>query len=207
LKDLLTLKQQQAGVVEAREAVKQAAETLKQGRSIMLFTIITIIFLPLSFCASIFGMNVTEFNGGLLTLHEELYYMFPISVAIIITSFTFAFSSSSFVSAVCELIWEGAKYPVSVAGTWVLTRTGIYTLSRELGSRAKEVRERGRKITGTMRANALREKMEWKVARDLLREEVVEMGAKEESGRVGDVESVMGSSGSLGGKLYYSKTV
>jgi hypothetical protein len=44
LKDLLTLKQQQAGVIEAREAVKQAAETLKQGQSIMLFTVVTIIF-------------------------------------------------------------------------------------------------------------------------------------------------------------------
>jgi hypothetical protein len=44
LKDLLTLKQQQAGVIEAREAVKQAAETLKQGQSIMLFTLVTIVF-------------------------------------------------------------------------------------------------------------------------------------------------------------------
>jgi hypothetical protein len=204
LKDLLTLKQQQAGVVEAREAVKQATETLKQGRSIMLFTIITIIFLPLSFCASIFGMNVTEFNGGLLTLHEELYYMFPTSVAIIITSFTFAFSSSSFVSAIYELAWEGAKYPVSVAGTWALTRTGMFTLSRELESKAKEVRDRGRKVTGTMRANALREKMEWKVARDLLKEESLETAGK---GQVGDVESAMASSGSLEGRLYYSNTV
>lgn len=166
----------------------------------MLFTIITIIFLPLSFCATFFGMNVSEFNGGLLTLHEELYYMFPISVAIIITSFTFAFSSSSLVSAVCELLWEGAKYPVSVAGTWMLTRTGLYTLSREIGGRAKEVRERGRKVTGSMRANVLREKMQWKVARDLLREETVEMGEKEAGRRVGDVESEAASSGSLEGK-------
>ena len=37
-------RQQQAGVVEAREAVKQANETLKQGRSIILFTVVTIIF-------------------------------------------------------------------------------------------------------------------------------------------------------------------
>jgi len=44
LKELLALKQQQAGVVEAREAVKQGEETLKQGRSIMLFTIVTITF-------------------------------------------------------------------------------------------------------------------------------------------------------------------
>ena len=44
LKDLLTLKQQQAGVIEAKEAVKQATETLNQGGTIMLFTVVTIIF-------------------------------------------------------------------------------------------------------------------------------------------------------------------
>ena len=44
LKDLMELKQQQAGVMEAREAVKQGEESLKQGRSIMLFTVVTIIF-------------------------------------------------------------------------------------------------------------------------------------------------------------------
>lgn len=41
---LLGLKQQQAGVVQAREAVRQAEEVLRQGRSIMLFTVITIVF-------------------------------------------------------------------------------------------------------------------------------------------------------------------
>jgi hypothetical protein len=44
LDGLLGLKQQQAGVIQAREAVRQAEETLRQGRSIMLFTVITIIF-------------------------------------------------------------------------------------------------------------------------------------------------------------------
>ena len=44
LKDLLTLKQQQAGVIEAREAVMQGRQTLKQGQSIMIFTVVTIIF-------------------------------------------------------------------------------------------------------------------------------------------------------------------
>lgn len=44
LKDLLTLKQQQAGVIEAREAVKIAAETKKQGQYAVTFTGITIIF-------------------------------------------------------------------------------------------------------------------------------------------------------------------
>ena len=48
LKDLMELKQQQAGVVEAREAVKQGEESLKQGRSIMLFTVVTIIFVSIT---------------------------------------------------------------------------------------------------------------------------------------------------------------
>jgi BMFP domain-containing protein YqiC len=52
LKDLLTLKQQQSGIFEAREAVKQASETLKQGRSIMLFTVITIIFVSIHVLAA-----------------------------------------------------------------------------------------------------------------------------------------------------------
>src|SRR5689334_21823750 len=63
LKDLLDLKQQQAGVVKAREAVKQGEETLKQGRAIMLFTVITIIFLPMSFFSAVFGMNTHELIG------------------------------------------------------------------------------------------------------------------------------------------------
>jgi hypothetical protein len=41
---LLGLKQQQASVVQARKAVQQTEETLRQGRAIMLFTVITIIF-------------------------------------------------------------------------------------------------------------------------------------------------------------------
>ncbi|EFX04065.1 ankyrin repeat protein [Grosmannia clavigera kw1407] len=44
--DLLALKQQQASVVQAWQAVQQSEETVKQGRAIMVFTIITIIFSP-----------------------------------------------------------------------------------------------------------------------------------------------------------------
>jgi hypothetical protein len=49
LKDPLALKQQQAGVVESRESVKHGEETLRQVRAIMLFTIITIVFVSLHF--------------------------------------------------------------------------------------------------------------------------------------------------------------
>jgi hypothetical protein len=64
LKDLLTLKQQQAGVIEAREAVDQAKETLKQGRSIMLFTVVTMVFVstfgcPLCFDKQSWSLQIT----------------------------------------------------------------------------------------------------------------------------------------------------
>ncbi|KAG4437373.1 hypothetical protein IFR05_007137 [Cadophora sp. M221] len=79
LNELLGLKQQQSSVVQSRVS---ALETFRQGRSIMLFTIITIIFLPLSFGASAFV---------------------PISVGTIAISFTLAFSS--FTRSVISLVW------------------------------------------------------------------------------------------------------
>ncbi|KAF3067199.1 hypothetical protein GL218_08506 [Daldinia childiae] len=44
VKDLLELKQQQASVVQAWQAVRQSNETIKQSQSIMMFTLVTIIF-------------------------------------------------------------------------------------------------------------------------------------------------------------------
>ncbi|RYO95467.1 hypothetical protein DL762_000029 [Monosporascus cannonballus] len=56
LLDLLDLKQKTASLAEARS-------TTQQGRAIMLFTIVTVIFLPLSFFTSYFGQNVSEITG------------------------------------------------------------------------------------------------------------------------------------------------
>lgn len=42
--DLLGLKQQQASVVQAYEAMKQGEETVRQGKAIMVFTVMTILF-------------------------------------------------------------------------------------------------------------------------------------------------------------------
>ncbi|KAL6412243.1 hypothetical protein AUP68_04626 [Ilyonectria robusta] len=56
LLDLLDLKQKSANLVEVRSSTKQ-------GRAVMLFTIFTIIFLPLSFFTSYFGQNVSEITG------------------------------------------------------------------------------------------------------------------------------------------------
>ncbi|KAK2610531.1 hypothetical protein N8I77_003954 [Diaporthe amygdali] len=62
--DLLSLKQQQASVVQAYEAMKQGEETVSQGKAIMVFTVMTILFLPLSFMSSLFGMNAVELTGS-----------------------------------------------------------------------------------------------------------------------------------------------
>ncbi|KAH8765169.1 hypothetical protein BGZ57DRAFT_1007123 [Hyaloscypha finlandica] len=106
LRDLLDLKQKQASVIEARFARKrmQAAsddaeattsltyQAVRQGWSIMLFTIVTIIFLPLSFFSSLFGVNAKEFVSGdySLVLYSEI--MYPASLFIICLSLGLAFN-------------------------------------------------------------------------------------------------------------------
>ncbi|KAF4949506.1 hypothetical protein FSARC_13450 [Fusarium sarcochroum] len=93
VKNLMDMKQQQAGVVQAWMALNQTEESVNQGRSIMLFTVVTIIFLPLTFTAGIFGMNAIEFGAdGSFTIAKEFAVMFPISLFIIAVTLTFAFS-------------------------------------------------------------------------------------------------------------------
>lgn len=156
LKDLLTLKQQQAGVIEARSAVQQARLTLRQGQSIMIFTLITIVFLPLSFMASVFGMNAVELNGGLLTLPSEFRLMFSISAGIIVLAFVLAYSrglsSNSFVTLVRSVV----SFCWNTAGTWLSVKTGLYVAGRGMRATANKVSQREWKLTGTMKSEVLR---------------------------------------------------
>lgn len=54
--DLMAQKQQQANLVQAWESARQASETTSQGRAIMMFTVVTIIFVSCKtycqFCGS-----------------------------------------------------------------------------------------------------------------------------------------------------------
>ncbi|KAI0183039.1 hypothetical protein EV127DRAFT_353590 [Xylaria flabelliformis] len=106
---LLTMKQQQASVVQAWQAVKQSDETIKQGRSIMIFTLATIVFLPLSFLTSVFGMNNHEFGDN---------SWISISAGVVLISLIFAFSA-------WNRAWIWSLY--SRASTKFTTRTGLYT--------------------------------------------------------------------------------
>ncbi|KAJ5307553.1 hypothetical protein N7476_008209 [Penicillium atrosanguineum] len=91
---LLDLKQKQANVDEAKIARWQAEATQNQSRSVMVFTIFTVIFLPLSFFTSLFGINAREWSGesANLTLAEMLEIAAPASIAIIVLSLLLAFS-------------------------------------------------------------------------------------------------------------------
>ena len=99
-KELLDMKQKQANIVEAHLAREQTEVAADQSRSVMIFTIFTIIFLPLSFFASVFGINAREWsnsdpaqrNTSLPTLHEIFTYMGAISLAVIVVALMVAFN-------------------------------------------------------------------------------------------------------------------
>lgn len=88
--DLLDLKQKHANAFEARFARDQAAGTSRQSKTIMVFTIVTIIFLPLSFITSIFTINMKQFQN--LSLAYVSKYTFGIGFAISIPLIVVALS-------------------------------------------------------------------------------------------------------------------
>ncbi|KAL4806536.1 amidase signature domain-containing protein [Aspergillus unguis] len=79
--DLLDLKQKHANAFEARFARDQAAGTTRQGKILMVFTIVTIVFLPLSFITSVFTINMPEFEEN-LTLGYVAKYTFGVGFGI-----------------------------------------------------------------------------------------------------------------------------
>ncbi|KAM0813428.1 hypothetical protein AB5N19_13422 [Seiridium cardinale] len=112
---LLSLKQQQASIVEARAALQRADESVKQGRTIQAFTIVTIIFLPLGFFATFFGMNNWEINqASWMSLSEQLRWMR--STIIIFLSVSLAFGS--WLRVVLRLMF---KVPLALLFEWTNT--------------------------------------------------------------------------------------
>ncbi|KAH8679781.1 ankyrin [Tricladium varicosporioides] len=93
--DMLDLKQKHANAFEARFARDQATSTARQSQTIMVFTIVTIIFLPMSFIAAFFAINIREFphdNGNAsLPLGYVSKYMFGIGLSISIPMIFIAF--------------------------------------------------------------------------------------------------------------------
>ena len=86
LNHLLDLQQKQATVWEARSTREGARATSRQGNVMVIFTMVTIIFLPLSFMASFFALDIKEFpadeNGQTnWPLRRVCAYLFGVSFA------------------------------------------------------------------------------------------------------------------------------
>lgn len=97
LTQVLDLKQKHANAVEARFQRYQAQEATRQGQTIMVFTVVTIVFLPLSFLASLFTINIIEFprprnaDGGELHLGWVLKWILGIGLGVSVPLILFAF--------------------------------------------------------------------------------------------------------------------
>ncbi|CRG89394.1 hypothetical protein PISL3812_06430 [Talaromyces islandicus] len=117
--DLLDLKQKHANAFEARFARDQAAGTARQGKTIMMFTVVTIVFLPLSFIASFFAINVEEFphepsGNTSLPISYVSKYIFGIGFAISIPLVLLALSVDD--------IRHGAREAYRYVHEWRLRR-------------------------------------------------------------------------------------
>lgn len=92
---LLTTVQRQAQIDEVRLSRQQADLASAQERSVMIFTVFTVIFLPLSFFSSIFGMNTSEWGGeNNLGLRTIGLIALPSSAVLIFIALLVAWSTS-----------------------------------------------------------------------------------------------------------------
>lgn len=83
LTHLLDLKQKHSNALEARFARDQAVQAGKQGQTIMIFTIVTVVFLPMSFISSFFAIEFADWGGGsTLTMGYVSKFMFGIGLGI-----------------------------------------------------------------------------------------------------------------------------
>ncbi|KAJ8124695.1 hypothetical protein O1611_g8945 [Lasiodiplodia mahajangana] len=90
VKSLSQLRQQQDSVIQALQSIKLSLDSIDQGRTLMVFTVITIIFSPLSFLSSIFGMNNQEFGQDQWKISDQFKYIFSISIGVTVFALIFA---------------------------------------------------------------------------------------------------------------------
>ena len=123
-KELLDMKQKQANIVEAHLAREQNEVTAEQSRSVMIFTVFTIIFLPLSFFASVFGINSKEWSSppnNYPELKNIFTYMVVISLVVIIIALLVAFNKLS--RRMAQRAWRHVALPIlKVLQRWRILR-------------------------------------------------------------------------------------
>ncbi|CAI7623315.1 unnamed protein product [Penicillium glandicola] len=115
---LLDLKQKQANVDEAKMTRWQAEVAQTQSRAVMVFTIFSVVFLPLSFFTSLFGINAREWSGEQAnpTLGQMFEIAAPASFAIIFLSLFIAFSDT-----LRDIVSKTHKIGVGLLKDFILT--------------------------------------------------------------------------------------
>ncbi|KAI7235777.1 hypothetical protein KC330_g4076 [Hortaea werneckii] len=155
IRDLLDLKQKHANAVEASYARIQASETARQGQILMVFTIVTVIFLPLSFIAAFLDLEIAEYphqqGSQQLTLGYALKYTLGIGGGIAALSVILALSANRMQRAVKKLwgcVMGGSEQPDDVQqrsekeGRPVPPSASGKTMEREMPS---DIRSRARR--------------------------------------------------------------
>lgn len=145
---LLQMVQRQAQVDEVRLARLQADLASAQSRSVMIFTVFTVIFLPLTFFTGLFGMNTREWGGGtFLHLKTIGLVSIPASFVIITVALIIAWSTRMrrVFNAVALAIGRLLKW-VKKLGSGVLNWISASTISDRDGRKRsiKEKKERKR---------------------------------------------------------------
>ncbi|OBS26251.1 hypothetical protein FPOA_00191 [Fusarium poae] len=78
LNSLLDLRTKQAAIKEAEYGRIQTEDAARQSKSVLIFTIVTVIFLPLSFLSSLFALDVSSFPHESGSVKYESGWIFPI---------------------------------------------------------------------------------------------------------------------------------
>jgi Mg2+ and Co2+ transporter CorA len=122
---LLDMKQKQANIAEASLSRMSAQVASEQNRAIMIFTVFTIIFLPLSFFTSVFGMNTREWTGSSdnLGLHEIFLIAGCVSATVIIGALLLAFNKV-IRQKVKRLFYKTLKRWPTRSGQWLFRSVG-----------------------------------------------------------------------------------
>ncbi|KAI5922265.1 hypothetical protein F4810DRAFT_711628 [Camillea tinctor] len=110
LTDLLDLKQKHSNALEARFAGDQALIAAKQGQTVMVFTIVTIVFLPMSFIAAFFAINLEDWAATPLTIAYVSKYMFGIGLGISIPLIAMAFKVTDIADAVVGVLGRPRRW-------------------------------------------------------------------------------------------------
>ena len=148
--------QRQAQVDEVRWSRLQTELASSQNLSVMIFTTFTVIFLPLSFFTSLFGMNTAEWGGeddNFVSLRTIGAISLPSSAFLVAASLVLAFSSR--VQGLFKSSFKGLR-----KGTEATSRGASKTLNLLLSPFASSYTNKRNQRKTQAKRRAYREQME-----------------------------------------------